>query len=312
MATPASLFVPRPESIAELVLPPELSIVAGERSVVIEPEDEPEHFSDDPLTPPDDISAVEFTRVVPPSGNISISEQQIWVGPRAAGRVVEIWADTVSVHVSLDGRAPQDRAVASDDPLPSSSAARRSHRRRAATSRTSRHRTARSRRHLGARAHGQRHGPRRPRRQAVQRRHRPGRPTCAHPPPRRRRPRGARRRHRALLRLCPRAVQATASPRSSSGPNEQPDSTPSPIVVGRRVSPSGDITVGGQRIHLGLTNATKTVEVLVEARYLRVMDQGATIKVVARNTTEGGEPLQSHRKGLRILGMCKASSEATA
>ena len=57
-----------------------------------------------------------------------------------------------------------------------------------------------------------------------------------------------------------------------------------PIVVGRRVSRSGDITVGGQRIHLGLTNATKTVEVLVETRYLRVMDQGATIKVVARNT----------------------------
>ena len=41
MATPASLFVPRPESIAELVLPPELSIVAGERSVVIEPKTSP-------------------------------------------------------------------------------------------------------------------------------------------------------------------------------------------------------------------------------------------------------------------------------
>ena len=32
MATPASLFVPRPETVAELVLPPELSVVAGERS----------------------------------------------------------------------------------------------------------------------------------------------------------------------------------------------------------------------------------------------------------------------------------------
>ena len=85
MATPASLFVPRPESIAELVLPPELSIVTGERSVVIEPKDEPEHFSDDPLTPPAEIQAVEFSRVVPPSGNISISEQQVWVGPKSAG-----------------------------------------------------------------------------------------------------------------------------------------------------------------------------------------------------------------------------------
>jgi hypothetical protein len=283
MATPASLFVPRPESIAELVLPPELSIVAGERSVVIEPKDEPEHFSDDPLTPPADISAVEFTRVVPPSGNLSISEQQVWVGPRAAGRAVGIWADTVSVHVSLDGEhlktVPSRLTIHSlhrllregateGGPPPRGPAATGL---RAADATLELERTVnatglvglggkqfsagielagqRVRIHLqGDVGHVVRDG-------VIVRSF-----ACALEPSKRQRLQGAR------------LVQEEARLNTD------------PVVVGRRVSPSGDITVGGQRIHLGLTNATKTVEVLVEARYLRVMDQGATIKVVARNT----------------------------
>ena len=103
MATPASLFVPRPDTVADLVLPPDLSVLAGDERVVIEPADEPEHFEEEPVDPFEDVRAVELTRVVPPSGNISISEQQIWIGPRWAGRVIELWADTVSVHVSMEG-----------------------------------------------------------------------------------------------------------------------------------------------------------------------------------------------------------------
>jgi transposase InsO family protein len=283
MATPASVFAPRPESIAELVLPPELSIVAGERSVVIEPKDEPEHFSDDPLTPPEDIKAVEFTRVVPPSGNISISEQQVWVGPRAAGRAVGIWADTVSVHVSLDGEhlktVPSRLTIHSlhrllregateGGPPPRSPAATGL---RAADATLELERTvnatglvglggkqfsagidlAGQRVHIhlqGDVGHVVRDG-------VIVRSF-----ACALEPSKRQRLQGAR------------LVEQEARLNTE------------PVVVGRRVSPSGEITVGGQRIHLGLTNATKTVEVLVEARYLRVMDQGTTIKVVARNT----------------------------
>ena len=75
------------------------------------------------------------------------------------------------------------------------------------------------------------------------------------------------------------------------------------------MSPSGDITVfGGQRIHLGLTNATKTVEILVEARYLRVMDQGATIKVVARNTPKEVNRFKATGKAYRSSGCVQASS----
>ena len=104
MAAPASRFVPRPDTAAELVLPPELSVIEGERRHVIEPESEPAHFVDEPTTAPQDIIAVEFSRQVPPSGNVGFCGQQIWIGPKWAGKVIELWADTVSVHVSMDGQ----------------------------------------------------------------------------------------------------------------------------------------------------------------------------------------------------------------
>ena len=47
--------------------------------------------------------AVEVDRVVPPSGNLWIGGQQVWLGPALAGRQVTLWADQVSLHVLLDG-----------------------------------------------------------------------------------------------------------------------------------------------------------------------------------------------------------------
>jgi len=47
--------------------------------------------------------AVELDRVVPPSGNLWVAGQQIWLGPAMTGRVVRIWADTQRVHVLSAG-----------------------------------------------------------------------------------------------------------------------------------------------------------------------------------------------------------------
>ena len=47
--------------------------------------------------------ALEADRVVPPSGNLWIGGQQIWLGPALAGRTVTIWADETTLHVLLDG-----------------------------------------------------------------------------------------------------------------------------------------------------------------------------------------------------------------
>jgi hypothetical protein len=46
---------------------------------------------------------VEADRVVPPSGNLWIGGQQIWLGPALADRKVTIWVDETSLHVLLDG-----------------------------------------------------------------------------------------------------------------------------------------------------------------------------------------------------------------
>jgi hypothetical protein len=47
--------------------------------------------------------AVELDRVVPPSGNLWLAGQQIWLGPALTGRTVRLWAGLDRVHVLLDG-----------------------------------------------------------------------------------------------------------------------------------------------------------------------------------------------------------------
>ncbi len=52
---------------------------------------------------PADGQAVELDRVVPPSGNLWLAGQQIWLGPAVTGRTVRMWAGLDRVHVLLDG-----------------------------------------------------------------------------------------------------------------------------------------------------------------------------------------------------------------
>jgi len=42
---------------------------------------------------------VEVDRVVPPSGNLMVGRQQIWLGPARAGLQVTVWVDTERLHV---------------------------------------------------------------------------------------------------------------------------------------------------------------------------------------------------------------------
>jgi hypothetical protein len=46
---------------------------------------------------------VELDRVVPPSGNLWLAGQQIWLRPAMTGRAVGLWAGLDWVHVLLDG-----------------------------------------------------------------------------------------------------------------------------------------------------------------------------------------------------------------
>src|SRR5258708_7920009 len=46
---------------------------------------------------------VELDRVVPPSGNVWLAGQQIWLGPAMTGRTIRLWAGLDRVHGLLDG-----------------------------------------------------------------------------------------------------------------------------------------------------------------------------------------------------------------
>jgi transposase InsO family protein len=48
-------------------------------------------------------AAVEFDRVVPASGNMSVAGKQFWLGPTRVGVVVTFWADTDVIHLLIAG-----------------------------------------------------------------------------------------------------------------------------------------------------------------------------------------------------------------
>ncbi|MFI6333264.1 IS481 family transposase, partial [Micromonospora chersina] len=47
--------------------------------------------------------AVEFCRVVPPSGNLQVAGKQFWLGPARSGVTVTFWADTDVIHLLIAG-----------------------------------------------------------------------------------------------------------------------------------------------------------------------------------------------------------------
>jgi transposase InsO family protein len=99
MAFPASRFAPAVSPLP-LRVPAQLTTARA-------PECEPSPADLPAAAVPGDQEAppvaVEADRVVPPSGNLWIGGQQIWLGPALADRKVTIWVDETSLHVLHDG-----------------------------------------------------------------------------------------------------------------------------------------------------------------------------------------------------------------
>jgi hypothetical protein len=93
MAFPAARFGPASSKL-------ELR-VAARQDLSPAPESGPAPIAAHGTAPPR--VAMEADRLVPPSGNLWIGGQQIWLGPALAGRQVTIWADETVLHVLLDG-----------------------------------------------------------------------------------------------------------------------------------------------------------------------------------------------------------------
>jgi transposase InsO family protein len=215
--------------------------------------------------------AVELDRVVPPSGNLWVGGQQIWLGPALAGRTVRLWAGLDRVQVLVDGFRVKT--------LPSRLDARELARLSAA----------------GARPAGP--PPLIPAARGVIEVERTvsavgtiglggyqlsvGCPLAG---------------QRVTLRLdgplahvltggmlartiaCPVPPATRARLRGARAGSPQPPRLPEPLVVKRRVSVRGAIMVGGQKIQVGLPHARKTAQVTVEADTYQIsVEPGITI-----------------------------------
>jgi len=103
MAFPASRFVPAASPLP-LRVPPQLTTAISMQ----EPGEHDRSPADLPAAAARDrqeasLLALEADRVVPPSGNLWVGGQQVWLGPALAGRTVTVWVDETSLHVLLGG-----------------------------------------------------------------------------------------------------------------------------------------------------------------------------------------------------------------
>jgi transposase InsO family protein len=276
MAFPASRFAPAASPLP-LRVPPQLAAMAsaqrpGPSSAGLPAAAAPDRQETPPV-------AVEADRVVPPSGNLQVGGQQVWLGPALAGRKVTIWADETSLHVLLGGAriktlpsrlgitelarlAAGGARRAGPCPLPAGAGtaieAERTVNGRGLVS------LAGAQLNVGYQLTGQRVILRMDGTQMMVitgdgelARVLP----CPVPAAGRARLRGARK--------------AAASPPPPSGP----------VTVQRRVSSRGGIMVATQKIHPGMIHAGKTVTVICENNCFRVVIDSETAAVVPRTTS---------------------------
>jgi len=239
--------------------------------------------------------AIEADRLVPPSGNLWIGGQQIWLGPALAGRTITIWADETVLHVLLDGirlktlpsrlgvielaRLAADGArPAGPPPIPAGTGTSVEVERM--VNGTGLVALAGRQLNAGYELAGQRVTLRMDGTQMAVISH-DGELLrtlpCPVPPAERLRLRGARR--------------AASTPPPPTGP----------VVVQRRVSQRGSIMVATQRIHVGMIHARKIVNVTASDHTFQVSLDGDIISVVARTTTREIHRYKAHATRTSVL-----------
>ena len=223
--------------------------------------------------------AVEMDRVVPPSGNLWIGGQQVWLGPVLSGRQVTLWADAISLHVLLDGTriktlpsrlgvteltrlAASGARPAGPSPLPAGDGAVIEVDRTVnATGVVS---LGDQQVGVGLPLTGQR---------VTLRIEGPLMAVLSH--------------DGTLLRTmaCPIPAGRRYRLRGARRGRSLPPQPGGPVTVQRRVSSRGGLMVGRQRIHAGMIHAGKTATVICENNHFRVVIDGETAAVVPRTTT---------------------------
>jgi hypothetical protein len=295
MAFPASRFNPATSEILGLRIPAELATAQSARPAdrvdvppASGPDLAPESDAEGRLT----AQAVEVDRVVPPSGNLWIAGQQIWLGAALSGRTVRLWAGLDRVHVLLDGHriktlpsrldrrdiarlSASGATPAGPPPLPPPLGS---------VIELERTVSAAGNISIGDQVIGA------------------GLPLAG---------------QRVTLRLegpvahvlaggvlvrtvaCPVPEQRRPRLRGARSGTASPPQLPGPQQVQRRVSARGAIMVGGQRIQVGLPHAGKTADVTIEADAYQV-------------TVSDGIAITAPRRASREIRRHKASNYATS
>jgi transposase InsO family protein len=291
MAFPAARFVPAPGHVLGLHVPASLALAGSAEPVTgAAGAGEPVAAAGGNSLPAD--GAVELDRVVPPSGNLWVARQQIWLGPAMTGRLIRIWADTRRVHVLAGGhriktlpsrldardlaRLRANGAVAAGaPPLPPPSGGV-----------IEMDRTVNASGNISVGSHVISAGSPLAGQRVTVRLDGPvahiladgttvRAVACPIPQPARQRLRGARA--------------------GVAGPPQ----LPAPLTVRRRVSSRGAIMIGGQRIQVGLPHAGKTAEITVESDTYQI-------------TVEDGIALTAPRTTSRDINRHKASDYSSA
>ena len=273
MAFPASRFAATAASSLELRVPALQGLTSpGQADTAQMPAPKPARF---PAEPPR--LAVEADRVVPPSGNLWIGGQQVWLGPALTGRTVTIWVDETSLHVLLDGtrlktlpsrlgvtelaRLAADGArPAGPSPLPSGTGAAIEIER--TVNGTGLAGLGGRQVNVGFDLAGQRVTLRLEGTQMA---------VISH--------------DGTLLRTVPCPVPARDRPRLRGARRAaNPPSAAGPVIVQRRVSQRGSIMVATQRIHVGMIHARKIVAVTASDHGFELQVDGEVVAVVPRTT----------------------------
>ena len=283
MAYPAARFAPAPPDTLGLRIPAELARPSSPPAPGADPvpdEAETVRPAPDAAARSPEGRAVELDRVVPPSGNLQLAGQQIWLGPAMARRTVRLHAGLDRVHVLLDGYRVKT--------LPSRLDARDLARLAAAGARPAGppplppasgdvievERTVNASGNVSLGNH------------IIS----AGLPLAG---------------QRVTLRLdgpvahilsggnlartiaCPVPEQARARLRGGRAGTVQPPRLPDPLVVSRRVSVRGAIMIGGHRIQVGLPHAGKTAQVTVESdTYQITVEPGITVTAARTSSRE--------------------------
>jgi hypothetical protein len=283
MAFPASRFIPASSPLG-LRIPAQLTAGPGQPKPRPAPgplpaASPPAQAAPQPVAKtPDGQLAVEVDRVVPPSGNLWIGVQQVWLGPALSGRQVTLWADQVSLHV-LDGAriktvpsrlgateparlAAHGARPAGPSPLPTGDGAVIEVDRTVnATGLVS---LAGQQVGVGSPLAGQR---------VTLRMEGPLMAVLSH--------------DGNLLRTmaCPIPTDRRSRLRGARRARSLPPQPGGPITVQRRVSCRGALMVARQKIHAGMIHAGKTATVICEDTHFRVVIDGDTAALVPRTTT---------------------------